>query len=388
MPRPPAAERKRVYLAAPHMGTEERALVAEAFESNWLSTVGPHLNAFEAEMGQRLGRHCVALASGTAAIHLGLRLLGVGAGDEVLCPTFTFVASVNPALYQGATPVLIDAEQHSWNLDPNLVEDVLRARARAGRRPKAMIVVQLFGQTAQMEALWALSEKFGVPILEDAAETLGGDFEGQPAGALAPVGALSFNGNKIITTTGGGMLTTSDPAWADKARFWSTQARDPGVAYEHSEVGFNYRLSNVLAGIGRGQLRVLDERVEQKRALFRRYCDAFVDLDGVSPAPEAGWGRHTRWLSCFVLDEAVLGVTRDSVVAALGAENIEARPVWKPMHLQPLLKRAEVVGGQVAEGLFASGICLPSSTNLAADEQTRVIEVIRRTVGAGGLASG
>lgn len=366
----------RIYLSAPHMGGQEQAYVAEAFASNWLSSVGPNLDAFEAEFSELLGLPCVALASGTAAIHLGLKLLGVGAGDEVLCPSFTFAASANPIIYQGATPVFVDSETTSWNIDPNLVEDALKAR----RRPRALVVVHLFGQTANMTALRALSERYGVPLLEDAAEALGSTYEGQRAGTFAPVSAFSFNGNKIITTTGGGMLVAKDRAWVEKARFWSTQARDPGPAYSHSELGFNYRMSNVLAGIGRGQLEVLDARVAARRRIAFRYRDAFADLPGLRLMPQAAWGLHTNWLSCFLVDSACSGASRDTIMQALAAEDIEARPLWKPMHLQSFFRDAPNYGGSVSADLFTRGICLPSSSNLSTDDQDRVIAVVRSCV--------
>jgi pyridoxal phosphate-dependent aminotransferase EpsN len=370
----------RTYLSAPHMSGLEQAFVAEAFESNWMSSVGPNLTAFEAEFTSRIGLSAVALSSGTAALHLALRLLGVGAGDEVLCPTFTFVATANPVLYQGGRPTFVDSERESWNVDPNLLEDALRARK--GRAPKAILVVHLFGQSANMDPILELSSRYGVPVIEDAAEALGTLYRGRPAGSFGAVSAFSFNGNKIITTTSGGMLVARDPAWVEKARFWSTQARDPGIAYEHSEMGFNYRLSNVLAGIGRGQLRVLDQRVEQRRAIAFRYREAFSDLDGLELMPQAEWGVHTNWLSCFLVDEDRLGCSRDHLIAALGEHDVEARPVWKPLHLQPLYRDAETVGGRVAEDLFRRGICLPSSSFLDHATQARVIDIIHDTVAA------
>lgn len=364
----------------------EEGYVAEAFRSNWLSSVGPNLDAFEAAFRERIGLPSVALASGTAALHLALRLCGVGAGDVVLCPTLTFVASTNPIAYLGGRPVLLDSERLSWNLDPN----VLEAAFARHRRPKAVVVVHLFGQSADLEPIAGLCERHGVPLIEDAAEALGALYHGQPVGTFGAASAFSFNGNKIITTTGGGMLTARNPAWVERARFWSQQARDPGVAFEHSELGYNYRMSNVLAGIGRGQLSVLDERVQQRRALAFRYRDAFADLEGIELMPQAPWGLHTNWLSCFLVDEARLGCSRDHLLRSLAALEIEARPVWKPMHLQPLYLNAERFGGAVAEDLFARGICLPSSSFLDTATQDRVIEAVRTTVAnsrRGGAAS-
>jgi pyridoxal phosphate-dependent aminotransferase EpsN len=367
----------RIYLSAPHMSGHEQGFVAEAFESNWLSSVGPNLDAFEAEFSRIVGLPAVALSSGTAAIHLGLRLLGVGAGDEVLSPTFTFAASVNPIGYLGATPVFVDSERTSWNLDPNLVEDALKSRAR---RPKAMVVVHLFGQSADLDPILELSERYGVPVLEDCAEALGASYRGAPVGTRSAVSAFSFNGNKIITTTGGGMLVAQSRAAVEKARYWSTQARDPGPAYSHTEVGYNYRMSNVLAGIGRGQLRVLEERVAARRRIAFAYRDAFEDLPGLELMPQAPWGVHTNWLSCFVVDSARLGVTRDSLMAALAEDDIEARPLWKPMHLQPIFAGVPTYGGAVSEDLFERGICLPSSSSLSAAEQERVVHAVRTCV--------
>lgn len=362
------------------MGGEEEGYVAEAFKSNWLSSVGPNLDGFEREFSELIGRPCVALSSGTAAIHLGLRLLGVGAGDEVICPTFTFVASINPVVYQGAQPIFVDSETKSWNMDPNLLEAALR-KPRA-RRPKAIVVVHLFGQSADLDAISALADRYGVPVLEDAAEALGATYRGKPVGSTSPVSAFSFNGNKMITTTSGGMLVAQDEAWVAKARYWSTQAREPGASYHHTELGYNYRLSNVLAGIGRGQLRVLEQRVAARRALAFRYREAFGPIDGLSLMPQADWGLHTNWLSCFLVDEARVGVGRDELIDALAAADIEARPVWKAMHLQPLYASAECHGGQVAEDLWRRGICLPSSSSLTPTDQQRVIDVVLDTVSA------
>ena len=368
---------KRILLSVPHMGGTEEGFVREAFATNWLSTVGPHLGAFEAEFAQRIGRPAVALSSGTAALHLGLRALGVGPGDEVFGPTLTFVASVNPIRYLGATPVFIDSERTSWNLDPQLLREALRARARENRLPRAVVVVHLYGQCADLDAILSECARHEVPVLEDAAEALGALYRGKPAGSLAPVSAFSFNGNKIITTTGGGMLCAADPGVAEKVRFWSTQARDPGLAYQHSDTGYNYRLSNVLAGIGRGQLQVLDERVRRRREIAFAYRDALADVPGIALMPQASWGLHTNWLSVFTVDEARFGLGRDALIAALDAAGIEARPAWKPMHLQPLFRGVPCFGGAVAEDVFRRGICLPSSSSLSEEEQGRVITAIR-----------
>jgi pyridoxal phosphate-dependent aminotransferase EpsN len=374
---------KRIYLSVPHMGGREEAYVHEAFASNWLSTVGPNLEAFEKAFEARLGLPAVALGSGTAALHLGLRLLGVGAGDEVLVPTLTFVASVNPIRYLGAEPVLVDSDPTTWMMDPALVEEALQKKARAGKLPKAVVPVHLYGQSADLDPILAACRRHGVPVLEDAAEALGTTYKGRPAGVLGDVGVFSFNGNKIVTTTGGGMLVSPRRDWVEKVRFWSQQARDPGVAYEHTELGYNYRLSNVLAGIGRGQLEVLDERVAQRRAVAYRYRDAFADLPGWTFMPQAPYGLHTNWLSCFLVDPAAFGASRDDVIAALQARNVESRPLWKPMHLQPLYAGAERYGGAVAERLFRQGLCLPSSSSLPREDQELVISLVRGCAGKG-----
>jgi pyridoxal phosphate-dependent aminotransferase EpsN len=362
------------------MGSLEEAYVREAFATNWVSTVGPHLEAFEKAVSELVGGlPCVALSSGTAAIHLGLKLLGVGPGDEVLCPTLTFAASANPIVYEGARPVFVDSERASWNLDPDVLGEALAEKAKQNRLPKAVIVVHLYGQSADLDRLEAVCARYGVPILEDAAEALGTHYRGVQVGSRAPVSVFSFNGNKIITTSGGGMLVARDRAWIDKARFWSTQSREPRPWYEHQEIGYNYRLSNVLAGIGRGQMAVLEDRVAARRAVAQRYADAFADLPGIELMPQASFGRHTNWLSVFLLDETALGATRDELLDALAKEDIEGRPVWKPMHLQPVFADAQRFGGAVAEDLFRRGICLPSSSSLTTAEQDRVIDVVRRT---------
>ena len=368
------------------MGGAEQAYVNEAFESNWLSTVGPNLTAFEQEFQSFTGLHSVALASGTAAIHLGLRVLGVKTGDTVLCSTLTFAASTNPIRYLGAEPVFVDSNYETWNMDPSLLEDALREKARLGRLPKAVVVVDLYGQCADYEPIRALCDRYGVPILEDAAEALGAHYKGKRAGRFGDVSAFSFNGNKIITTTGGGMLVSPNQAWTEKVRFWSQQARDPGLAYHHSELGYNYRMSNVIAGIGRGQLQVLDLRVKQRRAIAFRYRDAFEDLPGIALMPQAEYGLHTNWLSCFLLDERQFGMSRDQLIAVLDSADIESRPVWKPMHLQPLYEACESFGGRVAEDLYLRGICLPSSSSLTVEEQLHVINTVRTAVGASALS--
>jgi pyridoxal phosphate-dependent aminotransferase EpsN len=372
----------RILLSVPHMGGAEQSYVNEAFSSNWLSTVGPNVSAFETEFAAMIGQPAVALSSGTAAMHLGLRLLGVGPGDEVFCPTLTFVATANPIRYLGADPVFLDSDPATWNVDPDVLSRALRERAAVNRLPKALIVVHLYGQSADMDPIMDACNRYQVPVLEDAAESLGASYKGRPAGTLGEVGVFSFNGNKIITTTGGGMLVSQRLELVEKARFWSTQARDPGVAYEHTEMGYNYRMSNVVAGIGRGQLEVLNLRVQQRRAIAFRYRDAFSDLPGISLMSQASYGLHTNWLSCFLIDERRFGCSRDELIEALNAANVESRPVWKPMHLQPLYAGCEIYGGDVAEDLFRRGICLPSSSSLSVEDQLLVINGVRRAAHA------
>ena len=377
----------RILLSIPHMCGAERVFVDQAFDSNWLSTVGPNIDAFEAEFAARVGLPSVAVASGTAAIHLGLRLLGVNRGDSVFCSTLTFAGGCNPIRYLCAEPVFLDSDYASWNMDPLILESALRESNQKNRLPRALIVVHLYGQCADMEPILDMCNHYGVPVLEDAAEALGSTYKGRPAGSLGDVGVYSFNGNKVITTTGGGMLVSRNAEWVQKARFWSQQARDPGLAYEHSELGYNYRMSNVLAGIGRGQLEVLNLRVEQRRAIAFRYRDGFSDLPAITLMPQAPYGLHTNWLSCFLIDEREFGCSRNRLIQALDEANVESRPVWKPMHLQLLYSGCKCYGGAVAEDLFRRGICLPSSSSLTAAEQLYVINCVRRTAGASPLAA-
>ncbi len=365
-----------IHLSVPHMGSREEGLVRQAFATNWISTVGPHLEEFERAFSERHGRPALAVASGTAAIHLGLRLLGVGPGEEVLVSDLTFVASVNPIRYLGATPTFVDSDPDTWMMSPALLAEALDDRARRGRRPRAVVVVHLYGQCADMAPILAACARHGIPVLEDAAEALGASYRGRPAGGFGDVGAFSFNGNKIITCSGGGMLVARADRVA-KARHWATQAREARPEYHHVELGYNYRLSNVLAGIGLGQLEILDERVRQRRAVFERYRAGLADVPGLAPMPEAPYGVSTRWLSCFLVDADALGATRDELIASLAAAEVEARPVWKPMHLQPLYAGCEVRGGHVAADLYTRGVCLPSSSSLEAGDQDRVIDVIR-----------
>ena len=367
----------RLFLSPPHMSGEEEELVADAFRSNWIAPLGPHVDAFEEEFARHVGAaEAVALSSGTAALHLALQLVGVGPGDDVLVSDFTFVASVNPIRYVGAVPTLIDAEPTSWNLDPDLVAEELADRARAGRLPAAVVVVHLYGQTADMERLLDVCRSFEVPLAEDAAEALGATWQGRSPGTLGKAGIFSFNGNKIITTSGGGMLVTGDRKLAQHARKLATQARDPAPYYQHSELGYNYRLSNLLAAVGRGQLRSLEDRVARRREIFERYRSALSALPGLSVQSEAPWGVHSRWLTTLLVDEERFGAGRDGICAAMEVENIEARPVWKPMHRQPLYRDCRVVGGTVSDALFRDGLCLPSGSAMTEGDVGRVVDVL------------
>jgi pyridoxal phosphate-dependent aminotransferase EpsN len=375
----------RVFLSPPHLSGLEEQYVANAFATNWITPLGPHVDEFEKEFAAAIGaEHAVALSSGTAAVHLALLLAGVGPGDEVLVSTLTFVASVNPILYLGATPVFIDSDRASWNMDPALLEEALDARARRGRLPRAVVVVHLYGQSADLDAIAAVCARYGVALIEDAAEALGATYRGRAPGTTGMTGVFSFNGNKIITTGGGGMLVSADRSLIAHARKLATQARDPAPHYEHSEMGFNYRLSNVLAAIGRGQLRVLSERVAARRRNFAFYSAALGDMPGIEFMPEAPWGTHTRWLTTLTIDPDEFGADTETVRLALEAEGIEARPVWKPMHLQPLYAHAPVVGGAIANDLFARGLCIPSGSNLTEIDRERVAAVVRRTSTRGG----
>jgi pyridoxal phosphate-dependent aminotransferase EpsN len=410
---------RRVYLSVPHLDGAEFRYVQEAFETNWLSTVGPNIDALEKMFSELVGLPCVALACGTAGIHLGLKLLGVGPGDEVVTPTLSFAASCNPIRYEGATPILIDSDPASWNLDPELLASFLKRRARLNRLPKAVVVVHLFGQSADLDAIIEICRRYEIPVLEDAAESLGAFYKGAHPGTRATVGIFSFNGNKIITGTTGGMLVAQEREQVERARKWSTQARDPDPMrinrYVHSELGYNYRMSNVIAGIVRGQLEALERRVQERRAVFERYRAALQDLPGIVPQAEVDYGapqpterqligtrnekntqpdrvagsisvaeiprrvnRHSRWLSCFLIDEKRFHLSVPDLIRFLEAANIEARPVWKPLHTQPLYRACDSIGGQVAEDLSRRGICFPSSSCLSESDQTFVIECIQK----------
>ena len=373
-----SARPSRIYLSPPHMTGRELHYVHQAFESNWLAPLGPNVDGFEREFAAYVGAaHAVALSSGTAALHLAMILSGVGPDDEVLVSTYTFCASVNPILYQGATPAFVDCDMATWGMDPRLLEQALEERTAQGRTPRAVVLVHLYGHPADVDPIRAACDRHGVALIEDAAESLGALYKGQHTGTFGRFGIYSFNGNKIMTTTGGGMLVTADAELAAHARKLATQARDPAPHYEHSEIGFNYRLSNVLAGIGRGQLTGLEASVAKRRANFERYREQLEDLPGLSFMPEAEWARHSRWLTVLLVDPERFGVDVTTLREACEAANIEARPAWKPMHRQPLYQRYSAFGGQVAERLFERGLCLPSGACLTREQQDRVVGVIR-----------
>lgn len=363
------AENKKIWLASPHMSKEgyEEQFVQEAFDTNWVAPLGPNVNEFENELAIKVGsKHAAALTSGTGAIHLALKASGVGEGDIVLCPTLTFSASANPIIYQNATPVFIDSDYETWNMDPNALKE---AFDKYGVRVKAVIVVHLYGFSADMDKIMEICDQYNVPVIEDAAESLGAYYKGKHTGTFGKYGIFSFNGNKIITTSGGGMLVSDDEVKIDKVRFWSTQSRDTARHYQHSELGFNYRMSNVVAGIGRGQLKVLDRRVAKKKYIFEFYKKELKDLEGVEFMPVNDWNKPNFWLSVMTLNGEVRPI---DVMEALDKENIESRPVWKPMHMQPFFKEYDYVGKDVSEKLYKNGVCLPSDTKMTDEDLDRI----------------
>ncbi|MEY3400466.1 MAG: hypothetical protein RLZZ86_63 [Cyanobacteriota bacterium] len=368
---------KPILLSTPHMGSQELEFVKQAFDTNWIAPVGPHVDAFEQEFCQITGAgYAAAVSSGTAALHLALQLVGVGPGDEVFCSTLTFAATANPIIYLGAKPVFIDSDRISWNMNPELLQEALQKRAYFGKLPKAVILVHLYGQSADIEPILQVCDQYNIPLIEDAAEALGATYKGLSPGTFGRVGIYSFNGNKIITTSGGGMLVSDDDQLVMKAKFLATQARDPAPHYQHSEIGYNYRLSNVLAGIGRGQLQVLNQRVAARRRNFEIYQSALGDLPGIEFMPEANFGYSTRWLTALTVATEAFGADREYIRLQLAKEQIEARPVWKPLHLQPVFSECECIGGEVGEDLFMRGLCLPSGSNLTEEDLERVISVI------------
>ena len=375
----------KIWLSSPHMGGTEQNYIQEAFDANWIAPLGPNVAGFEQDLESYLCNevHVGALSSGTAALHLGLILLGVQSGDEVICQTMTFSASANPILYQGATPVFIDSELETWNLCPIALEKAIVDRIEKGKKPKAIIAVHLYGMPYQVEAVRAVANKYDIPIIEDSAEALGSSYKGQKCGTFGDIGVLSFNGNKIITTSGGGAIVTKTAAQKDKAIFYATQARDAAPHYQHSEIGYNYRMSNICAGIGRGQMEVLDQHVALRRAMHDFYVDLFKDISGVTvfSAPNADYFSN-HWLSTIVIDPSKTnGITRETLRLAFEAANIESRPFWKPMHLQPVFEKYPYYGNKVAETLFENGLCLPSGSNLIDEERDRITEVVGRVFG-------
>jgi dTDP-4-amino-4,6-dideoxygalactose transaminase len=371
---------ERIYLSPPDTTADDRELLLDAFDSNWIAPLGPHVDAFERELAEKVGvTHAGALSSGTAALHLALLLVGVGPGDEVIVPTLTFVATANAARYVGAEPIFVDSDLTSWNVDANLVASELYDRARRGRRPAAVISVDLLGGCPDYDVLESACEELEIPLVEDAAEALGASFRGRPAGSFGVCATFSFNGNKIITTSGGGMLVSNSVELIDHARSLATQAREPVAHYEHVELGYNYRLSNLLAALGRGQLRGLDRRIASRKAINERYAQAFNTVEGIELMPFGEGVTPNYWLTCVRIDPERFGAGPESIRLDLERINVEARPIWKPLHLQPLYKGAQTVGGSVAEELFAEGLCLPSGSRLEAADQDRIIETILNT---------
>jgi dTDP-4-amino-4,6-dideoxygalactose transaminase len=367
----------RIFLSPPDVGDEERRALLEAFDSNWIAPVGPAIDGFEHDMATRTAvPAAVALTSGTAALHLGLLLLGVKPGDDVLVPTQTFVATANVVTYLGARPVLVDSDPNTWTIDPALVADELERRAQTNTLPAAVVTVDLYGQCADYDPLLAACARYDVPVLEDAAEALGATYRGRAAGSFGAAAVFSFNGNKIITTSGGGMLVSHDTELVDRARYLSTQAREPVVHYEHVAIGFNYRMSNLLAALGQGQLRGLDERVALRRAINARYRAALAGVPGIDFMPKAAYGESNCWLTCVLVDPERFGATHEDIRLALEALDIESRPTWKPLHLQPVYAEAPTVGGSQAAAIYDRGLCLPSGSRLAAADVDRIAGVI------------
>jgi dTDP-4-amino-4,6-dideoxygalactose transaminase len=373
---------EKIWLSSPHMGGAEFEFVKEAFDTNWISPVGPHITGFEKELGSYTGNsHVAALSSGTAAIHLALIILGVEQGDEVVCSTFTFSGSCNPIAYQKAVPVFVDSEADSWNMDPALLEEAITDRIRkTGRKPKAIVLVHLYGMPARVEEIMNIARKYEIPVIEDAAEGLGSTYRGKALGTFGDFGVFSFNGNKIITTSGGGALASENAEWIQKARFLSTQAREPAAHYEHKEIGFNYRLSNVCAAIGRGQLKVLDQRVRERRANYEFYKSALQAVGGIRFCEEPEGYFSNRWLSTILVSPDNQLFTRETIRLGLDQHNIESRPLWKPMHAQPVFKSAPAYTNGVSDRLFRDGLCLPSGSNLTPNQLEKVIEILLKSI--------
>jgi dTDP-4-amino-4,6-dideoxygalactose transaminase len=369
----------KIYLSSPHMGGAELDFIHEAFSTNWIAPLGPHVNDFEKDLAGYTGMaHAAALSSGTAALHLALILLGVERGDEVIAQSFTFSATVNPIVYQGAIPVLIDSEESTWNMSPEALEQAIKDRLKKGKKPKAIIPVHLYGMPARMDRILEIARSYDIPVIEDAAEALGSRYQGKPAGSFGKFSILSFNGNKIITTSGGGALLSDEEALITKARFLATQARDPAPHYQHSHIGYNYRMSNIVAGIGRGQMQVLDERVRQRRANYDFYKKALQARPGIRFLEDPGADFFSnRWLTTVLIDPKESGFTREELRLAFEKQNIETRPLWKPMHLQPVFAGCPTSLTGVSEKLFNDGLCLPSGSNLTDEDWGRILEVIQ-----------
>lgn len=370
---------KKIWLSSPHMGHAEKGFVEDAFTTNWVAPLGPNVDGFEADLSSYTTvPYAAALSSGTAALHLALMILGIGKEDIVLCQSFTFSASANPVVYLGATPVFIDSETDTWNMDPVFLEKAIKHYVSIGKKPKAIIPVHLYGMPAKLNAIMQLAKEYEIPVIEDAAEALGSMYQNKPCGSFGDFGILSFNGNKIITTSGGGALLSANNDWIVKARFLATQARDPAPHYQHSHIGYNYRMSNVLAGIGRGQMLVLNERIQQRRNNYEFYVNSLKDIPGIFFQPELSGSFSNRWLTCLLVDPAkTKGVTREDIRLHLEKDNIESRPLWKPMHLQPVFSDAPFVGTNISEELFNQGLCLPSGSNLSEFDLERVAVKIK-----------
>ena len=368
---------KRIFLSPPHMGGEELKFIHDAFESNYIAPLGPQVDAFEREFAERVGiPYTLALSSGTAAMHLALRVLGIKPGDEVFTSTLTFIGSVSPIVFQGASPVFIDADRTTWNMDPDLLADALESCASKGKLPKAVIPTDLYGQCSDYDRIQRICDNYNIPIIIDSAESLGAFYKNRSAGAAGFGSIFSFNGNKIITTSSGGMLASKDKTFINYARKLSQQAREPLSHYEHKEIGYNYRMSNILAAIGRGQLKVLDDRIEKKRKIFIDYHNTLSNISGIEFMPEATYGKSNRWLTVILINKDIFGKNHEIVRLALEEENIESRPIWKPMHLQPVFKDSRCIGGKVAEDLFNRGLCLPSGTAMSDSDLNRIVNVI------------
>jgi dTDP-4-amino-4,6-dideoxygalactose transaminase len=370
----------KIWLSSPHMGGTEQDYIKEAFDANWVAPLGPNVNGLEQDLESYLDNqsHVGALSSGTAAIHLGLILLGVQAGDEVICQSMTFSASANPILYLGAIPIFIDSEEQTWNICPVSLEQSIQDRIQKGKKPKAIIAVHLYGVPYQIEAVRAISDKYGIPILEDSAEALGSSYKGQKCGTFGDIGVISFNGNKIITTSGGGAIVSRTKELKEKAVFYATQSRDNSPHYQHSHIGYNYRMSNICAGIGRGQMEVLDDHVALRRKMHDFYVDVFASIEGVVvfSVPNDDYFAN-YWLSAITIDATKTnGINRESLRLAFEVDNIESRPLWKPMHLQPIFENYPYYGSRISEQLFEKGLCLPSGSNLTEDDKHRIKRVI------------